>query len=45
VETVLCHPCAEGKLSGYRAAREKVWNDLPSYFGLGTWEELRSAQK
>jgi hypothetical protein len=45
LERIFCRPCAEEKLSVHRAAREKLWNDLPSYFGLGTWEELRSAQK
>jgi hypothetical protein len=45
MEKMFCGPCAEDKLSAHRAAREKLWNDLPSYFGLGTWEELRSAQK
>jgi hypothetical protein len=45
LEMIFCRPCAEEKLSIHLAAREKLWNDLPSYFGLGTWEELRSAQK
>ncbi|KIM83485.1 hypothetical protein PILCRDRAFT_425712, partial [Piloderma croceum F 1598] len=44
-EILLCGPCAEEKLSAHRAARENLWNELPNYFGLGTWEELRSAQK
>jgi len=45
MEKIFCRPCAEDKLFIHWAAREKLWNDLPSYFGLGTWEELRSAQK
>jgi len=39
-----CRPCADDKLSAHKLAREKVWNELPSYFGLGTWEELWDSQ-
>jgi len=39
-----CNPCIAAIKSAFVLRRQKVWNDLPSYFGLGTWEELRNAQ-
>jgi hypothetical protein len=39
-----CGSCASDFRLSHEVAREKVWNELPGYFGLGTWEELRAAQ-
>ena len=25
----------------YEKAREELWDDLPSFFGLSPWEELK----
>jgi hypothetical protein len=30
--------CADG----YDKACQQIWEKLPSYFGLGTWEELKA---
>jgi hypothetical protein len=39
-----CIRCIEDKTATYTRTRETVWNELPGYFGLGTWDELRNAQ-
>ncbi|KAJ6545744.1 hypothetical protein B0H19DRAFT_955336 [Mycena capillaripes] len=36
----VCATCLEAAKETYQAAREKLWDDLPSLFELGTWEEL-----
>ena len=44
IKEVYCSSCAADIRSSTELGREKVWNELPGYFGLGTWEELRIAQ-
>jgi hypothetical protein len=44
VNHFFCSSCdADFRLS-HEVAREKAWNELPGYFGLGTWDELQAAQ-
>lgn len=35
-----CSTCHEAAKTTYQAGRQKLWNNLPSIFNLGTWEEL-----
>lgn len=39
-EEDLCERCAMGAKTSQRVGRSKVWNLLPSFFGLPGWEEL-----
>ena len=41
----LCPSCTSSYKDAYKSARKKVWNELPGYFGLGTWEEIRESIK
>jgi hypothetical protein len=36
----VCPSCLEAAKQCYRATRQKLWDDLPSIFDLGTWEDL-----
>ncbi|KAJ7146479.1 hypothetical protein C8R44DRAFT_656805 [Mycena epipterygia] len=36
----VCSPCLAAAMKAYDDARQNLWNDLPSIFDLGTWEEL-----
>ncbi|KAK7038559.1 BTB domain-containing protein [Favolaschia claudopus] len=36
----VCPPCLELAQTEYTKARQQLWDDLPSIFGLGTWDEL-----
>lgn len=36
----LCHKCSIGAQTEYEAGRERLWEKLPSYFGLPPWNEL-----
>ena len=38
-----CSSCTNSYKDAYESARKKVWNELPGYFGLGTWEEIRES--
>jgi hypothetical protein len=38
----LCKPCRVACSDGYQKACQQVWDALPSYFELGTWEELKA---
>ena len=40
-ESQLCKPCHDSLVVAYDKAREKLWNFLPSFFGLSPWEELK----
>ncbi|KAF8643193.1 hypothetical protein AX16_009170 [Volvariella volvacea WC 439] len=40
----VCGHCLKTIEAAHRTGREKVWNLLPSYFGLGSWEEIRKDQ-
>lgn len=40
----ICAVCLKGMEKDHQNARKKVWDNLPGIFGLGTWEELRTAQ-
>ena len=40
-KTRLCKPCLDSLMVAYEEAREELWNDLPSFFGLSPWEELK----
>lgn len=40
LRTMLCPPCADIAQATHTAKREEIWKKLPSYFGLGTWEDL-----
>ncbi|KAF7334941.1 Glutamine amidotransferase type-1 domain-containing protein [Mycena venus] len=37
-----CSTCLEAAKETYHAARQKLWDELPTIFKLGTWEELRA---
>ncbi|KAF7297720.1 BTB domain-containing protein [Mycena kentingensis (nom. inval.)] len=39
-EEDLCEACIKVAMAAHRAARQKAWDELPSYFGLPVWEEL-----
>ena len=39
---VSCSPCHDFYKDAYKSARRRVWNELPGYFELGTWEEIRN---
>ncbi|KAJ6549991.1 hypothetical protein B0H19DRAFT_1237092 [Mycena capillaripes] len=36
----VCPMCMDATKQDYRAARQKIWGDLPTIFDLGTWEEV-----
>ncbi|KAJ7447507.1 hypothetical protein B0H11DRAFT_2082381 [Mycena galericulata] len=40
----LCERCLARGKEQYRIATEKLWDDLPSLFGLPPWEELLKSQ-
>jgi hypothetical protein len=40
-KTQLCKPCLDSLIVAYEKAREELWADLPSFFGLPPWEELK----
>jgi hypothetical protein len=40
-KTQLCKPCLDSLIVAYEKARQELWDDLPSYFGLPPWEELK----
>lgn len=40
-KTQLCKPCLDSLIAAYEKARRKLWDDLPSFFGLPPWEELK----
>ena len=37
----LCKPCLDSLIVAYEKARQELWDDLPSFFGLPPWEELK----
>ncbi|KAL1691990.1 hypothetical protein GGG16DRAFT_124376 [Schizophyllum commune] len=37
----LCPPCQEKSESVHNKGRRKFWEDLPSFFGLAPWNELK----
>ncbi|KAJ7185868.1 hypothetical protein C8R46DRAFT_1061938 [Mycena filopes] len=37
----LCDVCEAAAKEAYEASRRKGWEMLPSFFGLGTWEDLK----
>ncbi|KAF7341711.1 hypothetical protein MSAN_02069500 [Mycena sanguinolenta] len=39
----LCAPCSLAMGQEYQTARQKVWDELPGTFELGSWEELGPA--
>lgn len=41
--SLFCSSCKTTYASQSRLARTTVWQELPEYFGLGTWEELQSS--
>jgi len=40
----LCHKCQPFLQAQHRSGREKVWQSLPSFFQLGTWEDVMKEQ-
>jgi hypothetical protein len=38
----LCHNCMKYGREGHSTGRQKVWDQLPSYFGLPDWNELKN---
>nr|GAT57863.1 predicted protein [Mycena chlorophos] len=40
-----CPECAEEVRDSVSAGRERAWNDLPSMFGLPSWEELQASDE
>lgn len=45
LERNLCPACRDTVLPKIRTAILQNWDLLPSYFGLGTWEDIRKQQK
>ena len=43
-ELDLCPECVAYCQSRYLIGRKKMWNKLPSFFGMPTWDELKSIQ-
>ncbi|EPQ50350.1 hypothetical protein GLOTRDRAFT_97076 [Gloeophyllum trabeum ATCC 11539] len=41
MDSVACTTCNEGAEELFTELREDVWDNLPSYFGLPDWEDLR----
>ena len=39
--SALCHQCIETLRQSFDEAREAMWRELPTYFGLPEWEQLR----
>ncbi|KAJ6606966.1 hypothetical protein B0H10DRAFT_1819191 [Mycena sp. CBHHK59/15] len=45
VRKLVCTACFKKMETTYRAAREKVWDDLPKIFcGFSTWEQLKAVK-
>lgn len=40
-----CTACRDELQNAVVSSRRKVWDDLPGYFGLGTWTRLRATQE
>jgi hypothetical protein len=38
----VCEFCLLRAKEGYNSARQKLWNDLPSFFDLPAWDQLQS---
>ena len=38
----VCVDCLEGIKEMIDLERTRIWNDIPSYFGLGDWGEVRA---
>lgn len=36
----MCSPCVTAAQQSHRQGRQKIWNALPGYFGLPSWDEL-----
>lgn len=43
LEAGLCAECAPKSRDSHNAGRQRVWEQLPSVFGLPDWEELRES--
>ncbi|KDR86009.1 hypothetical protein GALMADRAFT_132620 [Galerina marginata CBS 339.88] len=41
VSRLYCDSCATEIIKIYRAGRKVIWDNLPSYFGLPKWEDLK----
>ena len=44
-EGSLCSECIKSFNNTRQSARQEVWDKLPGYFGLGTWNEIRKRQR
>ncbi|TFK22109.1 hypothetical protein FA15DRAFT_681809 [Coprinopsis marcescibilis] len=40
----VCGRCSSHQIAEHKKGREKVWNNLPTYFDLGTWEDIKKDQ-
>jgi hypothetical protein len=38
----MCQPCGKKAKEVFETGRETCWKELPSAFGLATWEELKA---
>jgi hypothetical protein len=36
----ICTVCVNKMQLDHKAGRQAIWSLLPSYFGLGSWEEI-----
>ena len=43
-ELHVCRECVAYCQSRHSVGRQKMWNKLPSFFGMLTWDELKSIQ-
>lgn len=37
----VCHSCLTASQSSFDSARQALWDDLPSFFDLPSWDEIR----
>jgi len=42
VRTTVCGPCSKHIEQSMVAGRKKIWEDLPSFFDLPPWSELKN---
>ncbi|KAF8178642.1 hypothetical protein K438DRAFT_1769440 [Mycena galopus ATCC 62051] len=42
IRTTVCNPCSKHIEQSMVAGRKKIWQDLPSFFDLSPWSELKN---
>ncbi|EAU89406.1 hypothetical protein CC1G_07632 [Coprinopsis cinerea okayama7 len=44
LERQICSKCLSHQMALHKQGRQKIWEALPTYFELGTWEDIRREQ-